>query len=358
MTMSRSGAAEPQQHNFSQFPPYSLHIHPHRPQDHQSGRNMNQNLFQQSCLPCQPVVTLAVANNSCVCLEEYLDNLSTWVYSVRWVMALLFIIVKYVGVVCRFVLDIWLTLSASCSAPNSPPTLVPSLTHKCIPLMPLTVKIYGWLNGASPPVPTAASVQPHTPTTIPCFSRFTATLHNIRRFLSSPIRALLAWYDSPQPDVHRYSGTALSAASLLTGFASSPLAPDGRFSAAQKHTLHAALVGVLVIRARAWARDGLPLTGDELMVDAGCVVCCTEIVDVLLMPCRHMVVCEVSGGFAVRVGGADEEGRCVVGGCAGAKTLLGARFVERRWKRWCVLLSCELGGVLMGCVDQGVSAVI
>lgn len=144
--------------------------------------------------------------------------------------------------------------------------------------------------------------------------------------------------------MHRYSGTALSAASLLTDFASSPLAPDGRFSAAQKHTLHAALVGVLVIRARAWAPDGLPLTEDELMVDAGCVVCCTDVVDVLLMPCRHMVVCEVSDGFAVGVGGADEGGRIVVGGCAGAKRLLGVRCAERRWRKRCVLLSCSLGG--------------
>lgn len=306
---------------------------------------MNQHLCQ-SCPPCQLVVTPAAAENSCPRLEEYLDDLSTWVYAVRWVMALIFIGIRYVGVVCRFVLDISLTLSASCSAPNSLRILVPSLTqtHKYIPLMPLTAMIHRWLNGASPPSPTAASVQPQRFTALPSFGRIAAALHTVQRFLSSPITSLLAWYNPPLPDVHRYSGTALSAASLLTGLAFSPLAPDGRFSAAQKHTLHAALVGVLVIRARAWARDGLPLTGDELIVDAGCVVCCTEVVDVLLMPCRHMVVCEASDGFLVGVGGADEGGRLVVRGCAAAKALLGARFVERRWRRRCVLLSCRLGG--------------
>lgn len=52
----------------------------------------------------------------------------------------------------------------------------------------------------------------------------------------------------------------------------------------------------------------------------------------------------MSDGFAVGVGGADEGGRVVVRGCAGAKTLLGARFVERRWRKRCVLLPCRLEG--------------
>lgn len=35
------------------------------------------------------------------------------------------------------------------------------------------------------------------------------------------------------------------------------------------------------------------MKSEEMMVDAGCIICCAELVDIVLMPCRHMVVCEV-----------------------------------------------------------------
>lgn len=63
------------------------------------------------------------------------------------------------------------------------------------------------------------------------------------------------------------------------------------------------------------ARDGgvgEAVEGNEMMVDAACVICYAEVVDTVLMPCRHMVVCGV-GFLMLLVGGSEADvGRRVV----------------------------------------------
>lgn len=87
---------------------------------------------------------------------------------------------------------------------------------------------------------------------------------------------------------------------MLSEFAASAPAPNGRFSAAQKRRLNTALAQLLAIRAKVIAREGdegMRVRSDEMMVDAECVICCAEVVDTVLMPCRHMVVCGVGTLF-------------------------------------------------------------
>lgn len=107
-------------------------------------------------------------------------------------------------------------------------------------------------------------------------------------------KTLYRWYTSllgPRP--HDLTTAALSASTLLSTFAASAAGSNG---AAQKQRLNAALVELLAIRAKVRARDGeagMRVLSDEMTIDAGCIICCAEVVDTVLMPCRHMVVCGV-----------------------------------------------------------------
>lgn len=135
---------------------------------------------------------------------------------------------------------------------------------------------------------------------LPAFRRTTTMLHcplAIQAFLSSSAKSLQKWYDPRSPATHEFTATARSASSLLIRFAASPHASDGRFTAAQQQWLSDALVGALAIQWHVTTRDGDTanrVLGEELTVYAGCVVCFREVVDVVLIPCRHMLVCEVS----------------------------------------------------------------
>ncbi|KAL0638679.1 hypothetical protein Q9L58_002257 [Maublancomyces gigas] len=109
-----------------------------------------------------------------------------------------------------------------------------------------------------------------------------------RQTITAHIRVpLTRWYTSIFTP-HGLSTAALSASSLLTAFATTSLPPDGRFSPLQKQRLDAALVALLTIRANVSGRYNVQ--GEELTVDAGCVICYAEVVDTVLMPCSHMVV--------------------------------------------------------------------
>lgn len=46
----------------------------------------------------------------------------------------------------------------------------------------------------------------------------------------------------------------------------------------------------------------MDVTAGELVTDAGCVVCYEEVVETVLMPCRHMVVCKVGMSVVVPLG--------------------------------------------------------
>ncbi|KAL0634984.1 hypothetical protein Q9L58_006102 [Maublancomyces gigas] len=39
--------------------------------------------------------------------------------------------------------------------------------------------------------------------------------------------------------------------------------------------------------------EALPTGSDELTVNAGCIICFSELVDTVFMPCRHMIACAV-----------------------------------------------------------------
>lgn len=128
------GTAELQLRNSSQL---ALHVLPQHPQH---SCNMNHDLCLQFCPPSQPIVTTSTADTCCLCLEEYLDCFSTWVYSVRLVIVPLFTITMNVGLVCRFTPDISLTpliilfgyqLNTYISTTYHP-------HHHCISLTPLT----------------------------------------------------------------------------------------------------------------------------------------------------------------------------------------------------------------------------
>lgn len=38
---------------------------------------------------------------------------------------------------------------------------------------------------------------------------------------------------------------------------------------------------------------------EEMTANVGCIICFAEVVDTLLMPCRHLVLCGVSSGCPV-----------------------------------------------------------
>lgn len=119
----------------------------------------------------------------------------------------------------------------------------------------------------------------------------------VKSIFSSPLTCLKDWYDSLlAPHTHDLAPAASSVVSLLLQFGASAPANNGRFSAAQKQVLDAALAGLSAIAEKVRARDGggvALVQREELTVDAGCVICFAEVVDTVMMPCRHMVVCGV-----------------------------------------------------------------
>lgn len=119
--------------------------------------------------------------------------------------------------------------------------------------------------------------------------RPTKLWHTITTLITAPLTRWYASLVAPKP--HDLSTAALSASSLLTAFAAASLPPNGRLNPVQKQRLDAALVALLAIRANVSER--YDVQGEDLTVDAGCVICYAEVVDTVLMPCRHMVVCAV-----------------------------------------------------------------
>lgn len=97
--------------------------------------------------------------------------------------------------------------------------------------------------------------------------------------------------------LHDLAPAAQSASSLLSSFAVTALAEtDTSRHSTQKKRLNMALLAVLSVRAgmrERYGAAGMHVKSGDLVVDAGCVVCCAEVVDTVLMPCRHMVVCRV-----------------------------------------------------------------
>lgn len=216
-------------------------------------------------------------------LEKYLEYLVTWRYLVGMVL-MRYVVVRWSNVYIQLTffsflfayLSTYICIStwsfASLTAPNSPgPTTQNTASTSSLFIEYIRAQL-----------PTLRRP------TIP--RRF---LPRIQTFLSSPITSLLRWYDHRSPDAHDLTGIALSASALLSDFATSPPSPDGRFTTAHKRWLHAALVGVFIILENVRIRNGDADLGSGLTVDAGCVVCCEEVVDMVLMPCRHMVVCGV-----------------------------------------------------------------
>lgn len=106
-----------------------------------------------------------------------------------------------------------------------------------------------------------------------------------------------ALYDTPVlAAAHDLAPAASSAASLLSSFAASALTSNGPLHIAQKERLNDALAALVAVRVAFIERFGpevMDPMDNELMVNAGCVVCFAQIVEIVLMPCRHMVVCAV-----------------------------------------------------------------
>lgn len=119
----------------------------------------------------------------------------------------------------------------------------------------------------------------------------------ITTFFSPLTTTLVIWYTSLHaPHPHDLAPAALSASALLSSFASAALGFSGTVDDEQVQRLNAALQALLSIRASIGDRfggSGMDITSEELMVDAGCIICCAEVVDFLLMPCRHMILCGV-----------------------------------------------------------------
>lgn len=114
----------------------------------------------------------------------------------------------------------------------------------------------------------------------------------LRKIVTTFIKAPLArWYAFLAPQPHDLSSAALSASSLLTTFAAASLASGRRFNLTEQQRLDAALTALLRIRAN--VSEQYPVQSEELTVDAGCIVCFVEVVDMVLMPCRHMIACAV-----------------------------------------------------------------
>lgn len=93
---------------------------------------------------------------------------------------------------------------------------------------------------------------------------------------------------------------AEEASVLLDIFSQVSPSIDGRFSEEHKQLVHNAFGRMLNIQKGLRTQDAQngsvgdwPEGLDELSVNAGCVICFSEVVDTLLMPCRHLVLCGV-----------------------------------------------------------------
>lgn len=111
-------------------------------------------------------------------------------------------------------------------------------------------------------------------------------------------------WDSANPDFSDLGGTADYAALLLDVFSRVKPVDDTQLMAVHRQLVGKALISVLeitrrlrVLEAAADDDEGLePLpVPDEpaLSVYSGCVVCYAAVADILLMPCRHLTLCEV-----------------------------------------------------------------
>lgn len=98
-------------------------------------------------------------------------------------------------------------------------------------------------------------------------------------------------------------GQAAEHASLLLDvFSRVKPVDDRQITTVQKRLITTALTSVLGITRQLRVLsvsaneplESLPMAGDaELKVDAGCIVCYERIADRVLMPCRHLTLCEV-----------------------------------------------------------------
>ncbi|KAL0631514.1 hypothetical protein Q9L58_009622 [Maublancomyces gigas] len=183
-----------------------------------------------------------------------------------------------------------------------------SLTVSAALTETIASRVYSQIPTAAPPaqLPTAPRL-PERRGLAPNFRLLTtppllplSTAQNFRLAITTfclPLTAPLhRWYTTlPAPPSHDLAAAAQSASTLLSSFATTALASSGRFPTAQKQRLNAALAALLAIRATVYARygaGGMLVKSEEMMVDAGCIICCAELVNIVLMPCRHMVVCE------------------------------------------------------------------
>lgn len=68
----------------------------------------------------------------------------------------------------------------------------------------------------------------------------------------------------------------------------------------QREMIEAALEGLLKIhrelRVRGTERDGDDEAEVSTKVDAACIICYTEIADIVILPCGHLVLCTVGLG--------------------------------------------------------------
>lgn len=134
----------------------------------------------------------------------------------------------------------------------------------------------------------------------------------LERRPNAPFASSTDW-DAESPVSDDLGATATYAALLLDVFSRVKPVDDAQLAGVHRRLVDKALVSVMEITRRlrvlecAGERtddgiDPLLLPHDpELNVYAGCVVCFAAVADVLLMPCRHLMLCEVGLWVVVRV---------------------------------------------------------
>lgn len=115
---------------------------------------------------------------------------------------------------------------------------------------------------------------------------------------------------SEVPDRSNLLETARHTARLLDAFSNAAYPPvPGAMTAVQERLLTTALTSILAIAQEFHVNATMESDADEVALrpDAACVVCYVRVVDTVLTPCSHLVLCAVCMGFRAFVVCADEK---------------------------------------------------
>lgn len=152
-------------------------------------------------------------------------------------------------------------------------------------------------SGENTPTPTGQGLEPRRLAAV-------ERVWELEQRPDAPSTSVTDW-DRTDPDPTDLGGTAEYAAVLLDVFSRVKPVDDTQLMGVHRRLVGKALISVLELTRRLRvlqvAEDGedeglqpLPVQDDPaLSVYAGCVVCYAEVADMLLMPCRHLTLCEV-----------------------------------------------------------------